>query len=107
MVNINTKYRKAIETLKGTNISEIFNSLNDFVHDVDYFRFLVKRKELVDKNVVSYHGFDILSEVTNVITELNKSNLGPEFNNKRVAYLRLLIRNGDYFKRYGKIWDIG
>ena len=35
MVNINTKYRKAIETLKGTNISEIFNSLNDFVHDVD------------------------------------------------------------------------
>lgn len=105
MVNINTKYRKAIETLKGTYISEISNSLNDFVNDVDYFRFLVKKHELVDKKVVSYHSFDILSRVTNVMTKLTKSNLGPEFN-KREAYIRLLIRNGDFFKRYAKIWDI-
>jgi hypothetical protein len=104
MVSIKIKYRKAIETLKGTNISEISNSLNDFVNDVDYFRFLIKKRELVYKNVVNYHGFDILTEVTNVLTELTKSNLGHEFTN-REAYIRLLIRNGDFFKKYGKIWD--
>ena len=104
MVNIKIKYRKAIKTLKGTNITEISHSLNDFVNEVDYFKCLIKKHELVYKNVVYYHGFEILTEVTNVLTELIRTNLGPEFSN-REAYIRLLIRHGDFFKKYGKIWD--
>jgi hypothetical protein len=106
MFSINTRKRKVIKSLKGTDIGEISNSLNDFLNDVDYFRFLVKKHELVDKNIVRYYSSDILIENSNAMTELSKSNLGPELNN-REAFIRLLLHNGDFFKRYAERWAKG